>query len=88
MNEELLKYLQVIHDCEVRSGFMGSAETIRKAIGVIEKQSQVTCCEKHNSCKRIKHVFKEGSRRHVIFWDSNGRRCSETACEINCKKGE
>ena len=27
--------------------------------------------------KIIKHVFKEGSRRHVIWWDMNGTHCKE-----------
>jgi hypothetical protein len=30
-----------------------------------------------------KHIVKEGSRHHVVWWDSNGRHCSEPNCEIN-----
>ncbi len=33
--------------------------------------------------KLIKHITKEGSRSHVIHWDSNGSHCSEPNCEIN-----
>lgn len=33
--------------------------------------------------KIIKHVNKENSREHVIWWDSKGRHCSEENCEIN-----
>ena len=33
--------------------------------------------------KIIKHIVKEGSREHVIWWDSYGRHCSESECEIN-----
>lgn len=33
--------------------------------------------------KIIKHIAKEGSREHVIWWDSYGSHCSEPECEIN-----
>ena len=33
--------------------------------------------------KIIKHIVKEGSREHVVWWDSYGRHCSEPECEIN-----
>ena len=37
--------------------------------------------------KIVKHPpFKEGSRRHVIYLTSNGRRCSEPNCEVNYEK--
>lgn len=35
------------------------------------------------------HLSCNGSRRHVISWDSNGSHCSEPNCEINYKnRGE
>ena len=33
--------------------------------------------------KIIKHIAKEGSREHVVWWDSYGSHCSEPECEIN-----
>ena len=33
--------------------------------------------------KIVKHVRKDGSREHVVWWDSHGEHCSEKACEIN-----
>jgi len=33
--------------------------------------------------KWIKHITEEGSRRHVLRWDSQGRHCSEPNCEVN-----
>lgn len=35
------------------------------------------------SKKRVKHITKEGSRQHVIHWDTQGRHCSEPNCEVN-----
>jgi len=34
----------------------------------------------------IKHIVKEGSKDHVLSWDSNGTHCSEPNCEINSVK--
>ena len=31
----------------------------------------------------MKHVIKEGSRKHTVWWDSQGKHCSESNCEIN-----
>lgn len=33
--------------------------------------------------KVIEHELKEGSRSHVLWWDSQGTHCSEPDCEIN-----
>ena len=33
-----------------------------------------------------KHIIKEGSREHVLSWDSSGRHCSDPGCEINSGK--
>lgn len=30
-----------------------------------------------------KHIIKEGSRHHVVWWDANGSHCSESNCELN-----
>jgi len=30
-----------------------------------------------------KHIVKEGSRQHVIRYDTQGKHCSEPNCEIN-----
>ena len=34
----------------------------------------------------IKHVNREGSRFHVVHWDTKGAHCSEPDCEINVSK--
>lgn len=40
-------------------------------------------------CRKIKeHVVSEGSREHVMHWDTNGRHCSEKDCEVNHGKGK
>jgi hypothetical protein len=31
----------------------------------------------------IKHIVCEGSRQHVLWWDTRGSHCSEKDCEIN-----
>lgn len=31
----------------------------------------------------VPHVIEEGSREHVLSYDSQGRHCSEPTCEIN-----
>ena len=36
----------------------------------------------------MKHIFEEGSREHVLWWDGNGRHCSEKDCEINFHRRE
>ena len=36
--------------------------------------------------KRVKHIVKEGSREHVIYWDTQGAHCSEKNCEVNKRK--
>lgn len=41
----------------------------------------------------IEHIIEEGSRKHVISYDTHGMHCSEPNCEINHentinKKGE
>ena len=36
--------------------------------------------------KPIKHIVKEGSREHVVWWDSRGTHCSEPNCEINYRE--
>lgn len=33
--------------------------------------------------KWIKHIIKEGAHYHIVWWDSEGRHCSEPNCEIN-----
>jgi hypothetical protein len=36
--------------------------------------------------KEIKHIIKEGSREHVIYYDMNGKHCSCKNCEVNKQK--
>lgn len=31
----------------------------------------------------VPHVYQEGSRQHVLHWDTDGAHCSEPNCEIN-----
>ncbi len=33
--------------------------------------------------KWVKHVIKEGSKKHVVSHDSFGRHCNVNNCEIN-----
>ena len=35
----------------------------------------------------IKHIIKEGSCEHVLWYDNQGIHCSEVNCEINKTKG-
>lgn len=35
----------------------------------------------------IEHLICEGSRRHVLSWDTKGVRCSEKNCEYNKDRG-
>lgn len=30
-----------------------------------------------------KHIFCEGSREHVLYWDSNGTHCTHKNCIVN-----
>lgn len=39
----------------------------------------------YNNKGQLVHIRKEGSREHVLYWDSNGCHCSEKDCEINYK---
>jgi hypothetical protein len=38
--------------------------------------------------KYIKHIIKEGSRYHVVWWDGYGAHCTCSNCEINKPKEE
>lgn len=33
--------------------------------------------------KIVPHIVKDGSREHVISWDTKGRHCSCAECEVN-----
>ena len=33
--------------------------------------------------KRVKHIIKENSRFHVLYYNTEGFHCSEVNCEIN-----
>lgn len=33
----------------------------------------------------VDHVFEEGSRQHVTYWDTAGEHCTEPKCEKNHK---
>ena len=33
----------------------------------------------------VKHILKEGSRFHVLSYDTNGVHCNSKNCEINKK---
>ncbi len=39
----------------------------------------------YDKMKSIKHIIKEGSCNHVLWYDNQGRHCSEVNCEINKK---
>ena len=47
------------------------------------KGIRICCCGK----EIVDHVIEEGSRDHVIYWDTNGSHCSNPKCEKNhvCK---
>jgi len=36
--------------------------------------------------RHVKHVLEEGSRYHVIHYNTTGRHCSTVNCEINYSK--
>lgn len=40
---------------------------------------------KRRAPKTVPHVVKEGSRQHVIHWDTKGRHCSCRECEVNAE---
>lgn len=42
--------------------------------------------EKENGT--VEHLVCQGSRRHVISYDTNGEHCSEPKCEINYKQNK
>lgn len=46
-------------------------------IGEIEKEDGM-----------VEHLICDGSRRHVLSWDTNGEHCSEPRCEINKPKSK
>ena len=58
----------------------------------LEKEWEVTAnlfsflTERKNKKGSLKHIYCEGSRRHVLWWDSKGVHCSEPECEINKEK--
>jgi hypothetical protein len=31
----------------------------------------------------VPHIWEEGARFHILWWDGNGRHCSEPRCEEN-----
>ena len=33
--------------------------------------------------KIVEHIIEEGSREHVIWWDTEGAHCTCTECEVN-----
>jgi hypothetical protein len=33
--------------------------------------------------KNVPHIIQEGSREHVMYWDTEGRHCSCDKCEVN-----
>lgn len=37
---------------------------------------------------RLHHVVCQGSREHVLWWDSLGTHCSEAECEVNAEAEE
>ncbi len=53
-------------------------------IGYSSWEENATCEEcKGKFHEDEKHIIKEGSRYHVLSWDSNGRHCSNPKCEVN-----
>lgn len=36
----------------------------------------------------VHHLVCNGSRRHVLYYDTKGCHCTEPRCEINYKKKE
>lgn len=54
---------------------------------VLMKKEQKAPSPTKRKGKTVKHIVEEGSRQHVIRYDSDGRHCSEPDCEIN-KEGK
>lgn len=42
----------------------------------------------HNEDGTQKHIVCDGARYHVVFWGTDGIRCSEPNCEINDKENK
>lgn len=49
-----------------------------------EKDMPINEIEKEDGT--VQHLICNGSRRHVVSWDSNGTHCNEPRCEINKRK--
>ena len=49
----------------------------------LEKDMPIGEIEKEDGT--IEHLCCNGSRRHVLWWDTQGTHCSESRCEINHK---
>ena len=41
--------------------------------------------QKYNNDGTLKHICKDGTRYHVLYWNTQGRHCLEPKCEINRK---
>jgi hypothetical protein len=48
-----------------------------------EKESKMPFGEIEKGDGTVEHLICEGSRRHVLSWDTRGEHCSEPRCEIN-----
>lgn len=46
-----------------------------------EKDMPIGEIEKGNGT--VEHLSCHGSRRHVLWWDSQGEHCTEPRCEVN-----
>lgn len=54
-----------------------------------EKESDMPIGEHPIKGKNIvHHLICNGSRKHTLYYDSNGCHCIEPRCEINYKKKE
>ena len=50
-----------------------------------ENEKDMPICEIKKGDGTVHHLECNGSRRHVIYYDSNGIHCKVKECEINKK---
>jgi hypothetical protein len=51
-----------------------------------DNEKDMPWCEIEKEDGKVHHLVCEGSRRHVISYDTHGNHCSEPRCEINKPK--
>lgn len=50
---------------------------------IVEKEEDMPIFQTPDKDGYVEHIICEGSRKHVLYWDSHGEHCTVTNCEIN-----